>query len=89
MRSRSSRAFCFRRFQVDARYARRHHGVFKGRKLGQQVMKLKNKSELAVSEIRQGPLAPRKQIVVAIQDFARCRMVNRADNIQQRAFSCP
>src|SRR5262252_4461828 len=66
---------------------RRHQHVFKDRALGQQVMKLKNKTDLLVAHSSQLILCKLTQVLTRKCQLSRSRLVQGPDNLQQGAFA--
>ena len=63
-----------------------HHGVFQGRKFGQEMVELKDEANAATPEIRQPPIRKLRQVNPGTTDAALRRPIQTAYQMQQRAF---
>jgi hypothetical protein len=67
----------------------RHHSVLKGGEFRQKVMKLKDKSDMTVTEFSEFAGAPIQNVPGLKEHFASRRLVQPAQNVHQSAFSSP
>ena len=65
----------------------RNHHILQGRKLGQQLVKLKHKADFLVAETGQFTLAQPADLRIVDTDTASVGLVQRSHNLQQRSLT--